>query len=158
MKTNQEIKMFDATTIIDDMCFDDERFEELENGFDLNPGDPRSVGEIIEECRKLKIPCCALEKYLAEHEAKKVGVSDDDIKSVFLKLKHYKKEPRGRFDREGTFYPDSLELIEEKEGVRCYYYAARTAKFVKLLAHKYRVQTVAELEYVAFANDGDDDN
>ncbi|AKI27688.1 hypothetical protein [Moraxella phage Mcat17] len=90
-----------------------------------------------------------LKAVIAEHETKAIGVSKDELKQVYVMLKERQLHPRGEFDKAGRFYLDDADLVDVRPPSTKYPYsqmsAGRTAKFVKAMAEKYKVQTIEEL-------------
>ena len=86
---------------------------------------------------------------------KKMKVSKDEINEEYLKLKNRVKNPAGEFDSAGRFYAEYSHLMDVRSPSRSYPYpemvAARTKKFVKALAENFKVQSLEELEKLAFA-------
>lgn len=90
-----------------------------------------------------------LKAVIAEHETKAIGVTKDELKQVYVMLKERKLHPRGEFDRAGRFYLDDADLVDVRPPSTKYPYsqmsAGRTAKFVKAMAEKYKVQNLEQL-------------
>lgn len=90
-----------------------------------------------------------LKTLLDEHHAQSVGVSKDDLKAVYQLLKDRKIHPKGIFDKMGRFYLEDDELVDVRSPSAKYPFsqmnAGRTAKFVKAIAEKYKVQSKDEL-------------
>jgi hypothetical protein len=144
--------MYNAKDIIIELSFNDENFEQLQKDYDYT--NPTSMKILIKECEKQNINFELLKQSIIEHEQKITTITMDEIKSVFIKLKEREKNPRGKFDKSRRFYVKDYELLDVREPSEKYPHsqmnAARTAKFVKALAEKYKCQSLEELESVAY--------
>lgn len=91
-----------------------------------------------------------IETVVSEHEASKTNITTEELASVYEKLKNRELHPTGKFDSKGRFYLEDKELVDVKEPSSKHPFsqmnAGRTAKFVKAIAEKYRVQNLVELE------------
>lgn len=148
--------MKDLKVILEDLCFESEAFEELFKSFKDCTKNPSRMRYLIDLCETDGIKCTELKAALAEHYAQECTLSKEDIKSVYIKLKDREKNPRGQFDKAGLFYIEDGELLNVRSPSAQYPYsqmnAARTAKFVKALAEKYKCSTLEDLEAVAFSD------
>ena len=146
--------MFNVKEIVDNMCFENETFEDIADGYDCS--NPRHIEIIIDKCEKENIECNALKQALQDHYNDKSNVSNEELKQVYEALKNREKNPRGSFDNAGRFYIIDQDLIDYKMPSAKYPYvqmkAARTAKFVKALAEKYKCKSLEALEKVAYSN------
>lgn len=90
-----------------------------------------------------------LETMLDEHANLAIGVSSADMKKVYEMLKNREIHPEGEFDKMGRFYLEDYDLVDVRSPSVKYPYsqmnAARTSKFVKAMAEKYKVQNIEQL-------------
>jgi len=144
-------------TIIEDLSFNNENFEEQINKLDIQEiaYNPYKLELAIknEDIIETRADLNALQAELDAHYAQETKVTQEEIKQVYLKLKNRDENPRGSFDKAGRSYVTDSDLLDVREPSAKYPYsqmnAARTAKFVKALAEKYRCQNMNELEQVA---------
>lgn len=91
-----------------------------------------------------------IESILEQHEEKTQNVTSEELALIYEKLKNRELNPSGKFDKQGRFYLEDKELVDVKEPSVKHPYsqmtAGRTAKFVKAIAAKYKVQNLEELE------------
>jgi hypothetical protein len=150
---------FNIKKLVDDLCFNDEDFEHESKSYDFSDVEEvETFVKRIESSDEKKIAdetLAALKEALAEHEKLEVKVTKEEMKEVYLALKDRLENPRGHFDSGGRFYVRDRELINVRSPSVAYPYsemnAARTAKFVKQLAEKYKCQNITELKEVAFS-------
>lgn len=141
--------------IIDNLIVENEEFEDLVLVMDVK--DPFYVYQIPERCKEkgIDIDLGELEVAIQAHKSLQSSISKDDIKKAYLALKERDENPRGSFDKQGRFYVYDRELLNVREPSANYPYsqmnAARTAKFIKALAEKYKCQSYEELAEVAFS-------
>ena len=152
-QNREVINMFNIQELIDDTNFNND--DVINSHFDAtNPRDCQLIIDVLNDEHK-EIDTAAFEQALKEHNEKTTNISNEELKSVYLELKNRIKNPRGEFDSAGRFYAKDGELLDVRSPSVKYPYsqmnAARTAKFVKALAEKYKVQSLNELEIVAYA-------
>lgn len=147
--------MQDLKVILENLCFNCEKFEEVFKGFEKNTSNPNRMKRLVKVCEEEGIQCEELKQALIEHDEDECTLSKEEIKEVYIKLKDRIENPRGSFDNAGRFYIEDPELIDVRSPSAKYPYsqinAARTAKFVKALAEKYKCKTLEDLEIVAFS-------
>lgn len=145
--------MFNVKNILDSLCFDHPDFEKTISRYSAT--NPHHVSMLLKNEDLKDLDLSALKAALVEHNAQAVAVSAEDIKSVYLALKNREHNPSGKFDKSGRFYITDYDLVDCREPSSKYPYsqmnAARSAKFVKALAEKYKCKNKQELESVAFA-------
>lgn len=141
--------------ILTELAVSKDNFENCLNSyytFDALSTNPAILAEFIEEC---DYDVSALQVELDAHNASTASVSKGDIKQVYVALRDRDENPRGNFDKQGRFYVIDADLVDVRSPSFKYPYsqmnAARTAKFVKALAEKYKCQSIEELRAVAFA-------
>lgn len=154
--------MLNVKAIIETLSFENEEFEkemlewERDWGKDFHQN-PYVITRILndDDIKALNIDLSELQAAYDAFLAQSVNVTAEEIKSVYLKLKERDENPRGAFDSAGRFYIQDPDITDVRLPSTKYPYsqmnAARTAKFVKALAHKYRCQNLTELEAVAFS-------
>ncbi|MBN2865093.1 MAG: hypothetical protein JXK16_03730 [Thiotrichales bacterium] len=150
--------MKNIKNIIEQLSFENEDFEAEALNYDESLyTDPERLENFIQNRNVISTNAdlSLLRNELNEFYAKESKITPDEIKTVYLALKNREKHPRGYFDKAGRFYVNDSDLIDVRAPSAKYPYsqmqAARTAKFVKALAHKYRVQSLSELKKVAFS-------
>jgi hypothetical protein len=152
------MKMRNIKNIIESLSFENEDFEREALAYDESIyTDPARLEQFIndEDVIATNTNLSKLKDELEEFYNQEPKITPEEMKAVYLALKNRDKNPRGTFDKKGIFYITDSELINVRSPSRRYPYsqmnAARTAKFVKALAKKYRVRSLRELEAVAFA-------
>lgn len=142
--------------IIDNLIVENDQFEDLVLILDTN--DPYYVYQIPERCKvkSVDVDLGELEAAIEAHKNLETNLSKEAIKKAYIALKEREENPRGFFDKQGRFYIYDRELLNVREPSAKYPYsqmnAARTAKFIKALAEKYKCQSYEELANVAFSS------
>ena len=130
-------------SIIADLEFDND----IEVGSHFNLNNPYDIQLIIDANNDIDTK--ELAKALALFNEKTPTIGKTEIKEVFVMLKDRELNPKGTFDKQGRFYLEDSELVDVRSPSTKYPYsqmnAGRTAKFVKAIVEKYKVNTKDEL-------------
>ena len=119
------------------------------DAYDLKNDDPCFLSSVIADEDYEELDKTELIEALKKHEAQDTKITKEELKKVFIELKDRILHPKGSFDKAGRFYLYDEELVNVRSPSTKYPYsqmtAGRTAKFVKAIAEKYKVQSIDEL-------------